>query len=568
MSYFLKHLRLFLPNVCFGSLFTLFVLLPDSIFQAVYKQISYSTDIEFVFLLFGFGTILSLSGRIFLYSFMALCFICQLIQLSHIGYFGRPVNPMDIPRIWKEFGEIYETGAAVSGELWFIPVILMGCFGILCWIYRKYRDKFRYSVFASCICIVVLAICPFNASKKSLRVFLPSPSRHSIHNSLKTFSYFAVKGWRIKHVKDLVPEDFYEEYRVAPYASNAKEPRLILLIVGESLNYNYMSLFSGRDATTPNLDNMKADASFMALPAISGAVSTHASLALFFNVVREPGNIRMMESEKANLFKLAKASGYATHFISAQNSEMTHAIGTAYIDDVRTIEDEPVGFALKKEFHFIPILENIMKKGSDKKFIVFNFRAIHSPYASAYRRNPEYEVFPTDVDDSTLKRRNEYKNAMRYLDAVLISLLDRFNRHDDGSGVFALISDHGESLGEGNRWGHTALHYGSAESPFILCSRQLKHLPKQHIENKKAVTHYEIGKFFTNILGREVINPNEADGLFYINGSHLYQDCDFLAMERDSTGEFVCKYKSVVGDLAGNKGSRRLRRPSAADPGR
>lgn len=562
MSYILKRLQLFIPNVCFGLLFAILVLLPDYILQAVYRHLSYSTDIAFILLIFAFGTVLSLSGRIFYYSFIVLCFIGQLIQLFHIGYFGRPINPVDISKIWREFGDIYESGVSSSGELWFIPVALMACFGMLCWAFHKYQKKLRCSAYAVFICIALLAICPVRASSKSLQSFLPSSSRHSIQNTLNAFSFFAVKGYKMNNIKDFIPKDFYREYTVTPCPSNGKQPQLILLIIGESLTSNYMSLFSGRDNTTPNLDRMKTDADFMALPAISGAVSTHSALALFFNVIREPGNIRMVEGEKTNLFKLAKASGFGTYFISAQNAQQTHAIGTAYIDDIRTVEDEPIGFATRREFHFIHILENIMKKGGDKKFIVFNFRAIHSPYVSATARNPEYNAFPTDVSDPTLKKRNEYKNAMRFVDAALSSLLEHFKKYDDGSGVFVMISDHGESLGENNLWGHTVLNFGSAETPFLLYSRQLKYLPKEQIENKRTATHYEISKFIANILGFNIMNPNEADGLFYINGSQLYQDCDFMAIERDSSGNFVQKYRNVVSDLVKNKSSRYVEQPN------
>jgi glucan phosphoethanolaminetransferase (alkaline phosphatase superfamily) len=209
----------------------------------------------------------------------------------------------------------------------------------------------------------------------SLKSFLPSPSRYSLHNSLNYFSFWAVKGWKIHSAKDLLPEKFYKEYSVVPFTSKAKEPQLILMIMRESTSSTHMSLFSGREATTPNLDRIKNDANFIALPAISSGVCTHASLPLFFNLVREPGNIWLLESEKVNLFRLAKAAGYETHFISAQNALLTHANGTGYIDDLRTMEDEAIGFGLKKDFYFLQILKIIMQKGNHKKFIVLNFKS-------------------------------------------------------------------------------------------------------------------------------------------------------------------------------------------------
>lgn len=555
MSSILKRLQSLKPNIGFGLLFAFLMLLPDFIFQATYRSISYSTDIKFILALVVFGTALSLSGIYLFSAVMLLGFLAQLIQLFHIGYFGRPINPTDISKIWREFGDVYATGVASFSELWFIPVILLGCLGILCWLFFKYRKQFGYSSFAVLIVFIALSINTERAFRKSLKSFLPSPSRYSLHNSLNTFTFWAVKGWKIHSVKDLVPENFYKEYSVVPFASKEKEPQLILLIMGESTSSTYMSLLSGREATTPNLDKLKNDANFMARPAISSGVCTHASLPLFFNLVREPGNIRQLESDKANLFKLAKTAGYETHFISAQNALLTHALGSAYIDDLRTMEDEEVGFGLKRDAYFIHILKSIMQKGIRKKFIVFNFKAIHSPYASVYADHPECKVFPTDLTDPALKKRNEYKNAVRYLDTILSALLEKFKEYDDGSGVFAMVSDHGENLGEDNLWGHNVLSLSAAKIPFLLYSSQLKLLPRQHIEEKKNVTHYEIGKFLANVLGFEVINPNETDGISYIQGNDLYQDYDFWGIERDPNGNFICKFKSVVGELANQKHS-------------
>jgi glucan phosphoethanolaminetransferase (alkaline phosphatase superfamily) len=552
MSFLVKRLQSLKLNICFGLLFAFLMLLPDFIFQAIYRSISYSTDIVFILALIVFGTALSLSGIYLFSTIMFLGFVAQLIQLFHIGYFGRPINPTDISKIWREFGDVYASGIASFGELWFIPVILLGCMGILYWLFVKHKKQFGYSSFAVLVVIIALSINTQRAFRKSLKSFLPSPSRYSLHNSLNSFSFWAVKGWKIHNAKDLLPENFYKEYSVVPFTSKAKEPQLILLIMGESTSSTQMSIFSSREATTPNLEKMRKDADFMALPAISSAVCTHASLPLFFNLVREPGNIRLLESEKANLFRLAKAAGYETHFISAQNALLTHALGTAYIDDLRTVEDEEVGFGLKKDSYFFEILKNIMQKGIHKKFIVFNFKAIHSPYASVYADHPEFKVSPTDLADHALNKSNEYKNAMRYLDTVLCALLEEFKTYDDGSGVFVMVSDHGENLGEDNLWGHNVPALSVAQTPFLLYSRQMKLLPKQHIGNKKSVTHYEIGKFLANVLGDEIINPNE-DGLSYIQGNDLYQDYDFLGIERDPNGNFFCKFKSVVGELVNRK---------------
>ena len=56
-------------------------------------------------------------------------------------------------------------------------------------------------------------------------------------------------------------------------------------------------------------------------------------------------------------------------------------------------------------------------------------------------------------------------------------------------------------------------------------------------------THYEIGKVIANILGFEIINPNEKDGIFFINGTVINGEAGWI--EIDKSDKKILKTKNI-----------------------
>src|SRR5574344_47700 len=106
MKNLFRKITTFLPklkyNVLMGILFAVLVVLPDYLYMAFLPNITYLTDVVFLLVMFLFGFFLSLSG-VCVYAVCCLFFIfMQLIQLGHIAYFARPINPLDIGKVFDE----------------------------------------------------------------------------------------------------------------------------------------------------------------------------------------------------------------------------------------------------------------------------------------------------------------------------------------------------------------------------------------------------------------------------------------------------------------------------------
>lgn len=395
-------------NALFAALFTALLLLPDRLFEIANPRLDYSFDPAFVFTLAVFGFCLSLCGRTVGLTVLAAFGLMQFIQLSHIAYFGRPINPVDVAKIYDEFSDVREAGIGAWRDVWFVAPLVLLTFGYLARFLVKHRKILGFSWFAVIAVVIALGVKPERAARKSLKHFLPAASRYSVHNSLNTFSFFLVKGHNIEPTQSIMPEKFYVPYAARP--TNAATPDVIVFVMGESTNTAQMSLFGTQAQTTPFLDSLKSDKRFLYKKAIAGAVSTHSSLPVFFNLLNEPANMEQLAAQTSNLFKLAKQAGYKTYWLSAQDAKNTNDIGTAHIDELITKEENPVAFAAGQEDYLLQLFKET-DTTHGKHFIVLHFRTMHDPFEKNYEHHPEFDAFKPATHKRADRTRAAYRNA-------------------------------------------------------------------------------------------------------------------------------------------------------------
>lgn len=530
MKNLFRKITAFLPklkyNALMGILFAVLVVLPDYLYMAFLPNITYLTDAVFLLVMFLFGFFLSLSG-VCVYAVCCLFFIfMQLIQLGHIAYFARPINPLDIGKVFDEFEDIYSAGMSDCDNFWFVPVAAALPFLILLFMEFKWRKKLCFSFIGILAVIIFLGVKPERATRRGLHSFLPPETRYSIHNSINSFSFYLVRGADSKNIHDIVPLNFYLPYKIEKLPESSQ---LVVLVMGESTNADKMHLFNPKARpTTPQLDRMKNETGFTYSTAISGAVSTHSSLPIFFNMMKEPGNVVKLENEDTNLFKMAKENGFKTYFYSAYDMKQTNLIGVRYIDEIVTSESNPRKFKRKKEDLLLKMFKKLdLKKG--KNFVVLNFKSVHSPYEENYANHPEFDVFKPN-DNSRFEEENaSYENAILYIDSVLGQLLDEFKRLNVENSQFIFTSDHGEMLGfPDGRYGHNQLVAEDMRVPFFLYNIG----GKMPVLPNGLISHYEISKLTAQYLGYEVINPNYGDDVFFVHGNNLFEEYQFIEYQR------------------------------------
>ena len=491
----MKHLG----NLIFAFLFTLLLLLPDFIVSLWWKNYYYLNlkhtlqEIFITFIISLLISFLSKKQKIFWgLFFIALSFI----QIGYFGYFRTHLPPYQIDLLFSEYKDILDSIKSIISLIISLIFAFIVILFVLNFFHHKTKPKtFKYTPI---ILIMLLMIFPFIVNKKKI-AYIPNHSHFGYLNTL-----FAINLWITKII---FPEKskIYETYTVKKI--DRGKP-IVIMIMGESLNYKRMGLYGWDVNNTPNLDKLaKTDKNFEFARAISGGVNTPVSIVTFFNVKREPQNTELLLTQKTNLLKLAKQNGYKTYWLSMQEEGTSISSLLNYADYKKTRKD------FKKQYDD-ELLKELKKIPFDKKtFVILHLRANHSPYEE-YTPKKFYKWKFNYDEDYHLYKTHSYYNSVLYVDYLISSIINYMKKNRKNFVIY-YTSDHAEMLGfpdENGKYGHSQLTFGDTYVPFIYYS------DKFHKDlNKTYYNHYEIGKILAKDLGYEITNPNEDD-TFYING--------------------------------------------------
>ncbi len=518
-------------------LFSIFTFLcfiaPSTLYSIFYKNYNFRLDIMFWMLAFPFATGLAFARKWFSVSVLIIFCILELIQFGHIFYFGTPITPFEIELMWKEKGEILESSLDTFPECFIFILCVIVPYIALIWAFLKRREKKGYitaSIFVL-LAFFVLGKRAFNNDNGKINSFMPRNDMVSIYNTLNSFTGF-INRLRFRNSNNVSKE--YKPYQAIKSKTPVPEDINIVMIIGESDNPNRMSLFGHNRKTTPNLDNMaKNDKNFVYARALSSGVLTAVSTTMLLNIQREPDNIMHTVKQPIHLFKLAKQNGFTTAYISAQDSTIARGMAPDYVDIWHTREYAPI---LQKKLDDLVTLE-ILKQNEDKlgrkNFIVLHQRNIHSPYQKRVENYPQFDKWKSDITATREKKlKDSYDNAMLVVDDYIAQVIDYFKKSKKPT-YFFWIPDHSEMLGENGKFGHCQLEIEVAQIPFVATVLNKK--DDTFVAKLKSFfmpTHYEIAKTIARLLGWEIINPNEEDGIFYVNGNIINGDAGWMKIDK------------------------------------
>jgi glucan phosphoethanolaminetransferase (alkaline phosphatase superfamily) len=145
-----------------------------------------------------------------------------------------------------------------------------------------------------------------------------------LHNSINVFSFYFARMAGREYEVSRPP---FKPYAVRKMAVQSESPNNIVLLLVDSLRHDRLQISGYHRPNTPFLQTLQSAKSLQMRTGLASSVATGSSLPLFFNVVREPGNIDMINQNKANLFRHAKLSGYKTFWLSTQESKVLHGLG-------------------------------------------------------------------------------------------------------------------------------------------------------------------------------------------------------------------------------------------------
>lgn len=444
--------------------------------------------------------------------------ILELTQFASLAFTHEYITPFAIGLMLIEYLDVVESTVANSVHFLYVPLVVLLPY-LLC--LEILRRTWTFSFKSRWFVIFVIAFLAFplvriktHTDRDDIVNFFPTASNPTLVNTLNSYSlYFGV----------LLPESLFggtvraefPEYEIRE-TDIPPSPLTIVLVMGESLTPNHMSLYGYGRKTTPFLEELAGDPGFVHRKGYSAAGATRAALPMFYTLQYHPLDENRLRRQDSNLFRLAKQHGFRTWYLSAQNSNCLNGVDLDPIDVMITADTRPELFEREKDEGLLQLVREVPSGG--KNFIVVHQRNVHLPYQANIEHRPAFQRFPTEelpFEDSTI---NAYDNAVLYADYLYQQLLQELRQKTDGPLYVFFTSDHGEKLGENGHWGHDRLDLVSAVVPIMFYARGGDGRYLREMREHPPATHYQLGKMIARMLGYDIRNPAEENGIVYVNG--------------------------------------------------
>lgn len=492
---------------------------------------------KYFWMFWGFG--LALAGCRsfrFVVAVLALLGILELTQFGSLAFSHEYITPFSIGLMMVEFLDVAQTTAANSAHFLYVPFIVLFPYALCLLVLYRNRNlclKGKWPVYI----VIIFLLFPLiriktHSDRADIINFFPTAANPTLVNSLNSYSlYFGV----------LLPERLLGDRSgkaFPPYDIRETDipssPVTIVLVMGESLTPNHMSLFGYKRPTTPILESLSKNPSFVSGRGYSAANATRSSLPMFYTLQYHPLDEERLRRQDTNLFLLAKRHGFSTYYLSAQNSNCLNGVNLSSIDSMITYDTRTDLFDREKDEGLLQLIREIKPGG--KKFIVVHQRNVHLPYTTNTEHRPDFQKYPTANLEFAEASINAYDNAVLYADYLYGEVIKEVRRKTEGPLYIFFTSDHGEELGEDGHWAHDQLDLISPAVPIMFYGEGVADTFIGELRDKPLITHYELGKKIAAVLGYEIRNPGEEDDIVYVNGVASLGRSGYLRFRRGAGG--------------------------------
>lgn len=235
-----------------------------------------------------------------------------------------------------------------------------------------------------------------------------------------------------------------------------EEPHTLVVIIGESLNRNHMSLYGYSRATTPKLDALTEEL-IVFDNTVSAFAQTSPSLS---TALTEVGAQNIAEANDAfSLLEVYKKAGYKTWWLSNQQpSRYPTTPMAALADETYFISHDFHGVeSYRYDGYLTPKIEKAFADSSPYKLVFIHLMGSHLQYESRYP-SEEFSVFNTtdgakpykpanELSRRQLNALNQYDNSVLYTDSLLGEWIEMLSQHEkDRAASMVFFADHGEEI--------------------------------------------------------------------------------------------------------------------------
>ncbi|RXK07182.1 phosphoethanolamine transferase [Halarcobacter bivalviorum] len=426
-------------------------------------------------------------------------------QIAHFAYFGTWIFPLEYLLFFTKFKETYDTFRTVT-DIAIVPTIMILTLFIIIYFLLKNSEEKRLKIpFLSFILIAFIIFVPIRVYvKDSKKGHRPNVEYYPLKNTITNLGYLF---GNIIPKKAMGNSGLEQPITPTPNLITENPDINVIMIMGESLNRNFMSLYDYKIKTTPFLDSIKDDENFVYKKGIASGVVTDVAVPSFFNIIKRPDGVPQIISTNTCLFKMAKNNGFQTYFYSSQAqdqlAQLKSYICTKWIDDY--VDGTSVTKDIDKPALDTFLLDKIEQVDFSKpSFVALQQRASHTPFIDTFPK--EFEIFTKDnIEDKTIIQNTiDYANSIHYTDYIISQLVKKVKERTNRPTYFIFTSDHASNVGDPNRQGHGRLNYDAVyQVPFFVYGINNAELLKDKFSDFEFISHYQMGNVVSNLLGYE-----------------------------------------------------------------
>ena len=309
------------------------------------------------------------------------------------------------------------------------------------------------------------------------------------------------------------------------------QPRLLVLLVGETARAANFSLYGYERQTNPLLEKQDI---ITLKNVFSCGTATAVSLPCMFAAAGRSdfnaGDVKYTQ----NLLDLAQTAGYQVYW--KDNDDGCKGV-CARVSNVDAKDEKHPAYCFGDYCHddvLLTDLEEHLKNARGKDTVlVLHMMGSHGP--TYYKRYPDaFKKFSPACDTADLQNCsreqiiNTYDNTILYSDYIISSVIDALKKHPKLNSSMIYISDHGESLGENNIYLH-GLPYAIAPEeqkkvPMILWMsdqlRQNMKLNEKCLRQKAETTEFSHDNLFHSVLRLLAVKTP-----LYTKNLDIFNDC-------------------------------------------
>lgn len=246
----------------------------------------------------------------------------------------------------------------------------------------------------------------------------------------------------------------YDDYKIKFNKNNNQEPLIVVIVVGELLRSDRLSVNGYHRETSPNL--AKINNLLVFKDVLSCATSTTPSvLCMLTDENQKDFNSKFSSStfeKKYSVGKIFSDLNFNVTVLSNANKDSgIYALKNFHAPDkvIDSSELRRKHLAKTSDYNDLIMLEEINNQINQNSLYILGTRGSHREYYSNYPR--QFAKFIPDLGNSLTQINNSYDNTVFYFDNFFYQLTAKLSNNN---AIIFYTSDHGESLGENNIFLH------------------------------------------------------------------------------------------------------------------